>query len=116
MNKYMQNAICIKKGDTLSIIGSQVKLRDLDNGELTDLSTWTARSTVTKDGFSDELIVTILPSSKPNYFGLKLYADSVQTAEYPLGILDVDIRFESPEGVIVTSPTFRLNIIQNITL
>ena len=100
-------SVFVKRGATFSLAGF-VTLPD---------GVWVATSEL-KSNNGDliaELEVTLEHQPLPDTrWGILLYTDATVTAEWPLGPLSCDIRFQYSNSVIY-SPTFVVNVVKEIT-
>jgi len=100
-------SVFVKRGATFSLAGF-VTLPD---------GVWTATSEL-KSNNGDliaELEVTLEKQPLPDTrWGILLYTDATVTADWPLGPLSCDIRFQYSNNVIY-SPTFVVNVVKEVT-
>ena len=100
----------IKRGATLSLAGSV----ELPAG------TWSASAQVRSAVLAlvEQLVVTLTPPVLPaTAHTILIEASSAQTADWPIGSLMCDVRFAdaSATPVVVPSPTFVINVQQEVT-
>jgi hypothetical protein len=101
-------SINLKRGATFSVAGTVL----LPGG------TWTAASEV-KDpqgNLVSNLSVTLVAPVPPNTLtGITLTQTATATSAWPLGPLNCDIRFQESSGSVLITPTFIINVVQEIT-
>ena len=98
----------LKRGATLSLAGTV----NLVSG------TWTAISEVKdQDGnLVSTLNATLTPPTSPNtLWTLLLGQTAEETLTWPLGPLNCDIRFENESTDVIYTPTFQINVAQEVT-
>jgi hypothetical protein len=106
-----QKTITLKRGSTLSLTGS-VKL---------PTGTWTASSKVAKPNGTllDTLVVTlttlVTPGTNGETHSITVSRAAANTADWTIGNLQCDIRFLETGGTVVHSPTFYINLVQEVT-
>ena len=98
-----------KRGDTLEWIVTLTQ-----NVTAVDISDWTITSQIRQDShiLIANLTVTKLNSSQGQF---SLTATPTQTAAWPLGAHLVDIEFIDNTGYVVSSQTFTLQLVKDIT-
>lgn len=101
-------SIDLKKGSTLSLGGTVA----LPSG------TWTAKASV-KDVnrvIIDELVVTLTaPVSPATDHTILLEGSATMTADWAYGRRECDIRYQDATGYVISSPTFYINVVKEIT-
>jgi hypothetical protein len=97
-----------KRGDTLEWVVSLTQ-----NNSPVDISGWTITSQVRQDTtLVASLTVTVVNAANGEF---NLSATPVQTAGWALGSHSVDIEFINPSGFVVSSQTFVLQLVRDIT-
>lgn len=97
-----------KRGDTF-LIEAQLA----DNGIPTDLTNWTIRSQVRRNSqLIDTLDVTIVDAATGRY----TLSSSGATTAWPIAVLESDIEYTSPNGQIVSTETYSINCVKDVTI
>ena len=97
-----------KRGDTLEWVVSLTQ-----NNSPVDITNWTITSQIRQDTtLIANLTVTVTDAVNGEF---NLSATSVQTAGWALGSHSVDIEFINVAGFVVSSQTFTLQLVRDIT-
>lgn len=108
-----------KRGDTWSTVG-QATIKDLTTGELVDLTDWQIASELrTPDG-------TLIAAFACTYTGTTTDPDTQEvtqtfthiatsTADWPVGLAELDVQFTSPSGQVVSTDTQVIKVLRDVT-
>jgi hypothetical protein len=97
-----------KRGDTLEWVVTLTQ-----NSVAVDITDWTIRSQIRQDTtLVYEFLVT---KTDPGNGVFSLSATPAETASWPLGSLLIDIEFIDPTGFVISSQTFTMQIVRDIT-
>jgi hypothetical protein len=102
-------AITHKRGDTFEVIVDFTL-----NGQVQNLTGWTIRSQI-RDGNKNllkELDIVRINDSQGRF---SLNATDVETRQWPPATFQCDIEFIDPFGFVVSSDTFNVNVVRDIT-
>ena len=100
--------IDIKRGDTFII---QVQVSQDSTG--IDIYGWTIKSQIKKGStLIEELTYTPVDLSTGVY---QLSCIPTKTALWPVGVLDCDIQYTTTTGQVISTDTFQINVIKDIT-
>ena len=104
-------AFQFKRGDTFSLSG-QVDLQS-EGQAILDLTGWTGKSqvrTLAQGTLVSELVFTWLDASQRL---LKL--EKSDTQSWPLGVVELDIQFTSPQSEVVSTQTMAFEVVKDVT-
>jgi hypothetical protein len=97
-----------KRGDTLEWVVTLTQ-----NSVAVDITDWTIRSQIRQD---TTLVYEFLVTKTNAGSGVfSLSATAAQTATWPLGSLLIDIEFIDPTGFVISSQTFTMQLVRDIT-
>lgn len=97
-----------KRGDTLEWVVDLTQ-----NGSAVDITGWTITSQIRQETtLIDTLAVDVVNAANGQF---NLLATPAQTSSWALGSHSVDIEFISPTGFVVSSQTFTLQLVRDIT-
>ena len=98
-----------KRWDTLEWVVTLTQ-----NSVAVDITDWTIKSQIRDE--SSSLIYTFLVTKTDAGDGVfSISATAAQTATWPLGSLLIDIEFIDPTGYVISSQTFTMQIVRDIT-
>lgn len=97
-----------KRGDTLEWVVTLTQ-----NGTAVDISDWTIKSQIRQETTLIAEFTVIKIDSAAGQFSLS--ATAAQTASWSLGSHSVDIEFTDGTGYVVSSQTFTLQLVKDIT-
>lgn len=103
----MANTLNIKRGDTFKYSVSVID----SNKQPIDLTGWTISSQIKN---FDELIADVIISSDDFSTG-NYYLSVEDTSYFPIEKLECDIEYTSTDGTIMSTETFYINVIKDIT-
>ena len=97
-----------KRGDTLEWVVTLTQ-----DGAAVDITGWTITSQVRQDDtLIQSLTVTVVDAANGNF---NLSATAAETAAWALGTHSVDIEFINLDSFVVSSQTFTLQLVKDIT-
>jgi len=97
-----------KRGDTLEWVVSLTQ-----NGSVVDITGWTITSQIRQETTLTDSLTVVIVSLENGQFNLS--ATPVQTASWSLGSHSVDVEFIDAGGFVVSSQTFTLQLVRDIT-
>lgn len=102
------NIVKLKRGDSFVFTNNQLIG---DDGNPLDLNGWGIRSQIRNKSLVlvEELIVVV------SQFDYSITADPLMSSSWPVGDLMWDIEYTTPDGVVFSSDTIIVKIIQDIT-
>jgi len=104
--------VVVKRGDSLLLNCTRT-----DAGTAVDLTGYTVSSQL-RHPTTDELAATLtvtLSNQGTNPGEFVLSALPATTADLALGVYQCDVQFTSPGGVVVSSPTFEVELRKDVT-
>jgi len=112
-----KDILTIKTGDTLTLTGN-ISIPNIEDNSYLDLSAWTASSQLRRaDNYSliSNLTVAIGNKIDSQRFSITVSANALSTATWQECEAICDIQLQSPAGIKISTPTFNINIIRDIT-
>lgn len=98
-----------KRGDTLEWVVTLTQ-----NSVAVDVTQWTIKSQIRQD--TSTLVYEFVVTKTDAVNGVfSLSATPAETASWPLGSLLIDIEFIDPTGYVISSQTFTMQIVRDIT-
>ena len=96
-----------KRGDTFTTEAVLV-----DGNTPTDLTGWSIRSQIRRNNqLIDELVVDIVAPEEGRY----TMTSSAPTTNWPIATLRSDIEYTTPTGQIISTDTYYINCVEDIT-
>lgn len=107
----MSEPLKFKRGRSFDYAGP-VQITDANNNALTDLTGWEAQSQIRR---SNGQLVETLNVSWLSYSPPVLRLSCVNTLNWPIGSLAIDIVFKSPANDYVVSDTESIMVVDRVT-